>query len=179
MYKKKEIIIIIIILAITLLLSFLPTLISKFSNNVEDVGTPNPVKNTIQIKIEGEVKEEVALEVPIGASYGYILTKIEKYLNEYSILEDDLRKRYYSDTIIQIESSDTSCFIEEEIDDGKIKISTAEKYEFMSLYGIGEARANKIIEYRKNKKIETWDEFKKIIGVSNEIMEAIKEKAVL
>ena len=49
----------------------------------------------------------------------------------------------------------------------------------MSLYGIGEARANKIIEYRKNKKIETWDEFKKIIGVSNEIMEAIKEKAVL
>jgi len=179
MYKKKEIIIIIIILAITLLLSFLPTIISKFSNTVHDVVVPTTIKNTIQIKIEGEVKEEVTIDVPMGASYGYILTKIEKYLNEYSILEDDLKKRYYSDTVIQIESSDTSCFIEEEIEDGKIRISTAEKYELMSLYGIGEARANKIIEYRKNKKIESWDELKKIIGVSNEIMEAIKEKAVL
>ena len=179
MYKKKEIIIIIIILAITLLLSFLPTLISKFSNTVHDVVVPTTIKNTIQIKIEGEVKEEVTIDVPMGASYGYILTKIEKYLNEYSILKDNLKERYYSDTTIHIESSDTSCFIEEEIEDGKIKISTAEKYELMSLYGIGEARANKIIEYRKNKKIETWDELKKIIGVSNEIMEAIKEKAVL
>ena len=179
MYKKKEIIIIIIILAITLLLSFLPTLISKFSNTVEDVVVPTTYKNTIQIKIEGEVKEEVTIDVPMGASYGYILTKIEKYLNEYSIIEDNLKERYYSDTVIYIESSDTSCFIEEEIEEGKIKISTAEKYELMSLYGIGEARANKIIEYRKNKKIESWDELKKIIGVSNEIMEAIKEKAVL
>ena len=179
MYKKKEIIIIIIILAITLLLSFLPTLISRFSNSVSDVVIPNTLKNTIQIKIEGEVKEEVTLEVPIGASYGYILTKIEKYLNEYSILEDNLKERYYSDTIIQIESSDTSCFIEEVTEEGKIKISTAEKYELIRLYGIGEARANKIIEYRKNKKIESWDELKKIIGVSNEIMASIKEKAVL
>ena len=51
MYKKKEIIIIIIILAITLLLSFLPTLISRFSNNVRDVVIPTTHKNTIQIKI--------------------------------------------------------------------------------------------------------------------------------
>ena len=179
MYKKKEIIIIIIILAITLLLSFLPTLISRFSNNVSDVVIPTTYKNTIQIKIEGEVKEEVTLEVPIGAAYGYIITKIEKYLNEYSILEDNLKERYYSDTIIQIESSDTSCFIEEVIEEGKLKISTEEKYELIRLYGIGEARGNKIIEYRKNKKIESWDELKKIIGVSNEIMASIKEKAVL
>ena len=51
----------------------------------------------------------------------------------------------------------------------------------MSLYGIGEARANKIIEYRKNKKIETWDELKKIIpeGVAIELkkfLEARDEK---
>ena len=49
----------------------------------------------------------------------------------------------------------------------------------MSLYGIGDKRSDAIIEYREKKKIESWDELKSLIGVSDEVIKAIKEKAVL
>ena len=189
MYKKKEIIIIIIILITTLILAFLPSLISNLNSNIEEEvpiatieETSTKNKNTIEIKITGELKEsEIIITVPYGASYGYILSKIRVYFNSYSNPDTDLQKRYYSDTEIFIESLDNNCFIEEEInmDEGKIKINTASKSELISLYGIGEKRADKIIEYRESKVIDSWDTLKKLIGVSNEVIEAIKEKAIL
>jgi hypothetical protein len=188
MYNKKEIIFIIIFLITTIALAFLPSLISNLTSNIEEIIkediaiTTTKNKNTIEIKIEGEIKEDqIIITVPYGSSYGYNLSKVRVYFNSYSNPDKDLGKRYYEDTTIFIESLDNECFIEEEIDldIGKIKISTASKDELMMLYGIGEKRADKIIEYRKTNEIDTWDTLKKILGVSNEVIEAIKEKAVL
>jgi hypothetical protein len=187
MFKKKDIIIIIIILISTIALAFLPSLISNLNSNIEeeikeDIAiTTTKNKNTIEIKIEGEIKEDqIIITVAYGSSYGYILSKVRVYFNSYSNPDKDLGKRYYEDTTIFIESLDNECFIEEEIDldIGKIKISTASKDELMMLYGIGEKRADKIMEYRKTNEIDSWDTLKKILGVSYEVIEAIKEKAV-
>lgn len=182
MYKKKEIIIIILIIFFTICLAFMPTIIHNFKNNVEEEittqKTGNP--NTITIFIDGELKEDnLELVVPYGASYGYIISKIEGYLNPYSIVDNDLQKRYYSDSKITIESTDIKIEDNTLIDSSLISINLGSKSELMSLYGIGDKRSDAIIEYREKKKIESWDELKSLIGVSDEVIKAIKEKAVL
>ncbi|MBO5711197.1 MAG: helix-hairpin-helix domain-containing protein, partial [Acholeplasmatales bacterium] len=53
------------------------------------------------------------------------------------------------------------------------------KDELLTLYGIGEARADKIIEYRINDRIDTFNELRELLGVSNEIISKIKSQAVL
>ena len=60
-----------------------------------------------------------------------------------------------------------------------ININTASASELTTLYGIGDKRAILIIEYRKNKKIESFEELREIIGVSDEVIKRIKEKAIL
>lgn len=184
MYKKKEIIIIILIILVTITLAFLPSMINNTKVEVKEEETKT--QNRINIVIDGEIKEnEIKLNVPYGASYGYIISKIEIYLNDYSKLDDSLTKRYYEDSKITIESKDNNRFnfnsSNEEVitDSSKISISTASKDELMSLYGIGEKRAESIIEYREKNKIDSWESLRGLIGVSNEILQAIKEKAVL
>ena len=180
MKRKKEIIVIILIIISTVLLAFLPMIINNTKSSNDDiVETKKP--STINIKITGEIKvNELNIKIPYGYSYGYIINKIELYLNDYSIIDDNKTKRYYEDTTIIIESSDIKINDNNTtIDSTKININEASIDELTSLYGIGEKRANVIIEYRKNKKIESFTELKELIGVSDEIINHIKEKAVL
>lgn len=179
MYKKKEYIIIGIIISITIFLGFLPMMISSSKNKEEEIKTEE--KNEyLSIIIRGEINtNEVNLTIPYGFSYGYIISKIKPYLNQYSIIEKDLTKRYYEDTILIIYSLDINNEIEEPLSNELININTATKQELTSLYGIGDKRADAIIEYRKVKIIESFTELKELLGVSDEIIKAIKEKAVL
>ena len=179
MRRKKELIIIILIVAVTIFLAFMPMILSKKNeSDVENIVEEE--KTTINITIKGELKvDELKLKIPYGYSYGYIINNIELFLNKYSVISDDRTKRYYEDTVIIIESNDTNN-TESIIDNtGKININTALEDELVTLYGIGDKRAKAIIEYRKIKKIETFTELKELLGVSNEVIENIKEKAFL
>ncbi len=177
--KKKEIFAIIIIVGLTIFLAFLPTIINSNNKKDDDVILKEEKQNILNIKITGELKiEEINLKIPYGYTYGYIIQKIDPYLNEYSIVSDDLKKRYYSDETIIIESKDINN--EVVIDTlNKININKASSEELISLYGIGEKRAQAIIDYRKNKKIETFSELKELLGVSDEVINNIKDKAIL
>lgn len=56
-----------------------------------------------------------------------------------------------------------------------ININTATKEELMTLSGIGEAKAKKIIEYRNtNDKFKSIDEIKKVSGIGDAMFEKIK-----
>ncbi|MBR6072543.1 MAG: helix-hairpin-helix domain-containing protein [Acholeplasmatales bacterium] len=179
MRRKKEIIIIILIVGITIFLAFMPMLLANRNSEIEENSTNN--KSTINITVKGELKvEEVNIRIPYGYAYGYVITKIEAYLNKYSIVSSNKTKRYYDDSIIVIESSDTKKDYTEAIDtNDKIDINNANLDELIKLYGIGEKRAKAIIEYRDKKKIETFVELKELLGVSDEVINNIKEKAFL
>jgi len=177
--KKKEIFAIIIILGLTIFLAFLPTIINSNNKKEDDVILNEEKPKYIIITIKGELKiEEINLKIPYGYTYGYIIQKIDSYLNEYSIVSDDLKKRYYENETIIIKSSDINN--NEVIETtNKININTATTDELITLYGIGEKRAKAIIDYRKNKKIETFSELKELLGVSDEVINNIKDKAIL
>ena len=55
-----------------------------------------------------------------------------------------------------------------------ININTANKSELMELPGIGEGKANAIIEYRAKTKFKTIDEIKNVSGIGDKIYESIK-----
>ena len=60
-----------------------------------------------------------------------------------------------------------------------INLNTASKDELMALPGIGEAKAEAIIEYRKNNKFNSIDEIKNIKGIGDKRFEAIKDDLTL
>ena len=154
-------------------------ILSKKNENEDDI-IKEEEKLTINITIKGELKvDELKIKIPYGYSYGYIINKIELYLNKYSVISNDRTKRYYEDSVIIIESNDTNNTKSIIDNTGKININTALEDELVTLYGIGDKRAKAIIEYRKIKKIETFTELKELLGVSNEVIENIKEKAFL
>lgn len=134
----------------------------------------------VKLFITGELSiKELVLEVPYGYSYGNIVPVLKNYTNDYSILQADFSTRYLEDTSIVIASSDEHSKEEVASIADKININTASRDILISLYGIGEKRADKIIGYRSSKKITSFEELKGVIGVSNEIISRIKEKAVL
>lgn len=56
-----------------------------------------------------------------------------------------------------------------------VSINTATKEELMTLSGIGESKAEAIIEYRKTKRFETIEEIKEVLGIGDSLFEKIKD----
>ena len=57
---------------------------------------------------------------------------------------------------------------------GAVNINTASKEELMTLKGIGEGKANAIINYRQNTKFEKPEDIKNVKGIGDKIYENIK-----
>lgn len=181
-YKKKEILAIAIILILALCLAFLPSIEKLFNKNENTLITEEEKENPnyVTITVKGEILEDnYEIEIPYGYSYGNIIKYLQRVSNDYSIINyNNLDEKYYEDTTIIISSTDEGYAIYDD-EDLNICINTASKSELMNIYGIGEKRSDKIIEYRSNKKIESFSELQDLLGVSDAIMEEIKKQAIL
>ncbi len=173
--KKKEILIIVLILLITLGVAFSSVIIDFFKKDeieeqIED--------EYITISFKGELLKEIDIKTYKGVNFGYLYQFLNNYINSYSIIDIDFKTEYFESTEIYIKSSDN--YIENvEITIDKIGINQALEADLIKLYGIGEKRALRIIEYRKNKTITDWDELKQLLEVSDYVIEKIKEEAFL
>ena len=206
MKRKKEIIIIGIISIIAILLIILPFIINNTSSTNKASNTANTATNmtndniidnddyTITITVYGEITykpinsisddditNQISFDALSGITYGEIINRIYNYLTNYSVIDSNLTKRYFESTKIYIKSSLKKDEIEiNNPNEGKININTATQDELMTLHGIGEKRANRIIDYISiNGEINSFEELKQLIGVSDEIITIIKEKAFL
>ena len=149
---------------------------SKYENSIEEF-------ENITIHITGEVKYPGVVVLKNGAR---IVDAIEAAGGETE--EADLNKlnlAYILNDGEKIYVPNKNDMNSEEIlenqqgDDkqSSININTATVEELTELPGIGEATANKIIEYRKqNGKFETIEELKNVAGIGNSKFENIKDK---
>ena len=201
MGRRKEILIISIIIFITVILALMPQIIScSKSNNIEvNTNVESSYSKTINITLKGEINvplvsdlsngeytNEVTLEFRNGVSYREIIEVVyNSYRTKYTIFDTNLSKTYTNDTTIVFESSYVSLDNEndntskEEDTSSLICINTASKELLKTIYGIGEARATLIISYREVNTIDSFDELKSLLGVSDEVIETIKKQAIL
>ena len=199
MKRKKEIIIIILILIVVVILILIPIITENNKHN--DVNTNEPViqtteSNEITLIIEGEINyrknnsisdDDIVNTFEIktfkGVTYGELLKIINQYRTEYTVFGEDLLKSYDNNQKIIIESS--YVYPEEYIepiiiDEDLININEASLIELKSLYGIGEKRAEMIYEYiKEGNKFNSFQELKSFLGVSDEVITRIEEKAFL
>lgn len=57
----------------------------------------------------------------------------------------------------------------------KININTASKEELITITGLGEGKASKIIEYRNNNQFESIEDIKNVSGIGDSLYEKIKD----
>lgn len=180
--RLKEKLIIALIIIMTLLLALLPVLMDRDNDDLINSEGTN-IRITVEGEINaidsrGELTNKITIEVPGGSSYMDIISRVDIYLTRYSIIDSNLGALYFSDAKILIKSSNRG-LNKNNSTKGKLCLNTASKRELMSLPGIKESRAEKIIGYRKNKKIESYSELKKILGLSDDAIENIKKQAFL
>lgn len=68
---------------------------------------------------------------------------------------------------------------EGESSSGKVNINTASKEEIMTLPGIGEVLATRIVEYRENNKFTTIEDIKNVSGIGSKKFEGIKDLIIV
>lgn len=144
-----------------------------------------------------QVKEGDRVITAITMAGGFSKEAAIDYVNQASILFDG--QKLYIPTIEEVKelgntlleenetiSQETDVLLEskqkesidnDNVENKKININKASVEELMTLPGIGEAKANSIIEYReKQKKFEIIEDIMKIEGIKQGVFEKIKDK---
>ncbi|WP_022668300.1 ComEA family DNA-binding protein [Desulfospira joergensenii] len=71
------------------------------------------------------------------------------------------------------------CLVSAVADTGKVNINTANKEVLMTLKGVGEKIADRIIEYRKAHPFQVPEDIMKVKGVGQKVFEANKDRIVV
>lgn len=137
------------------------------NNNIEDSKTFKvDIKGAVMFPGIYEVEENMLLIDLINLAGGLRSDADVRNINLVSIIEPNQM------IVIPEKTKDNSNAPLENL----ININTATKEELMILPGIGEVKAQKIIDYRmKNGSFVSIDELKKVSGISEEVFNKIKE----
>lgn len=114
----------------------------------------------IELKVNGQ-----EIKVPLGTTYEDLKDNIDDEVNDY-----------YSDDYTFSNGED---FVVDKKDTSKISINSASKEELMTLPGIGEKTALKIIEYRKAQAFKSIEDIKNVKGIGDKKYEKIKDLIVI
>lgn len=129
----------------------------------------------IFVNVCGAVLYEGVYELPAGSRVyeaiemagGFCENAAVSQINQAEILEDETQ--LYIPTIEEIIEGQSQ-------DDGKVNLNTATREELMTLPGVGEAKADLIIEYREtNGKFHTIEDVMNISGIKEGLFGKIKD----
>ncbi len=165
-------------------------------NTEETVNTTEETfeEKNVYIQISGAVKNPGVYEVKSGSrifevmdlSGGYTEEAATDVVNLARPVKDEMQ--IYIPTKKEVEMSNQDYFWEnyqmpeeeKENSDGRVNLNTATKEELMSLPGIGESKAEAIMDYReKNGGFSDISDIMKISGIKEAAFEKIKELIVV
>lgn len=75
--------------------------------------------------------------------------------------------------------NEVSSNLNKEVSNKLVSLNTASKEELMTLSGIGESKANSIIEYRNKKKFNSIEDIKLVSGIGESLFEKIKNSITI
>ncbi len=151
----------------------------KETMSLETVDTPpqetaQEVSSDIYVYVCGAVQREGVYRLPTGSRIyeavemagGFREDAATSEVNQAEVLQDEAR--VYVPTFADVISA-------KENGDGKINLNQATKEELMTLPGVGEAKADSIIQYRnENGGFHNIEEIMEISGIKEGLFEKIK-----
>ncbi|NLY67621.1 MAG: hypothetical protein GX069_08680 [Tissierellia bacterium] len=198
-FSKKEQIILVFLVVIVVsisLFNFLnkekpellddETLVEDYINGLNELDEENSEEpSEIMVHISGQVYNPGlvileagsrlidAVELAGGLKKDADLDKInlaKKLSDEEKIYIPKIGEEYIEEVYKSSNSSTTS---------GKININTCTKEELMSLPGIGEVLADRIMKYRSENKFQTIEDIKNVSGIGEKRFEDIKDLIIV
>lgn len=178
-YKNKTYIICIVLLLLSIISVVIQSIDRKETLNVNKKEMINNDKK-IAVYITGEVKSPGVYYVEEGARLDNLLDICGGVTDQADIEKLNLAQKLSDGEKITILKKEEDLSLEEtesEIleEEEKININEASKEELMSLDGIGEATANKIIEYRKENEFLIIEDIMNVSGIGEAKFDNIKD----
>ena len=139
------------------------------------VETVQEEEKRIYVYVCGAVLNAGVYELPEGSRVyeavelagGFSEHAAVAHINQAEMLEDETR--LYIPTLGEVADQQSE-------EDGKVNLNTASKEELMSLPGVGEAKADSIIDYREvNGRFQTIEDVMLISGIKEGLFEKIKD----
>lgn len=185
-FNRKEIIIVII-----MLFGFFS--FNYFNKNdsyiVEsEIEEKKDIKESIVIDIKGEVNNPGSYEIENDKRIKDAITKAGGLTNDADTESINLSEKLQDEMLIvipkkeEIKENNTNTEIKTtaEVKDNKISINTATKQELMKISGIGESKAQSIIDYRnQNGRFNKLEELTNVSGIGKKTFEKIKNSIKL
>lgn len=182
--KKQQIGILILVVILLFSGKFVMDGKNKENNKTEKIVTEKEekkVNDKIKVHIKGAVKTPGVYDMDQDSRINDLVEKAEGFLVNADKNKVFLAKKIKDEETIHIPFIGEN---EEIIEDtssksDKININIATKEELKELNGIGDATADKIIEYRKKEKFENIEDIMNISGIGEKKFENIRENIVV
>lgn len=200
-FTKKEQIIVILIIAIILLISgfnFInKNLLNVKEDDNENIGEVEELVEKLEEGMETSEEEQYIIVHVSGQVYnpGIVELKLGSRVIDAVNLAGGLKKDADSDKInlarklsdeekIHVPKIGEESVIPEtsnsnQSDNSKININTCTKEELMSLPGVGEVLAGRIVEYRDNNPFKAIEDIMNVSGIGDKKFESIKELIIV
>lgn len=147
-------------------------------------------KKTIKVDVKGEVLNPGVIDIEEGSIVDDALKKAGGATDKANLNSINLSKKLTDEMVVYVHSAEEEnaevLFSEATaINNGPstnntlININSASLEELMTLNGIGEAKANRIIEYRKTNPFKTIEDIKNVDGIGDKAFEKIKDKIII
>lgn len=156
---------------------------NESANSAEGDEVIGDASTMIYVYVCGAVVNPGVVELPEGsradaaleAAGGFAADAQPDYVNLAAKVEDG--QKLYFPTVAEISAQEYESYLEEA---GLVNINTANMTQLMTLPGIGEARAQDIIEYRETHgDFEEKEDLKKVSGIKDSMYEKLAEKIVV
>ncbi|MDO4282682.1 MAG: ComEA family DNA-binding protein [Clostridia bacterium] len=169
-YKKYLITLIIVLLSIVSII-----MQENHRNESININSETIIKdeNKIAVYITGAVKNPGVYYLDIGCRLSNLLDVCGGVLDNADINQINLAKRLSDSDKIDIPFIKED-IEEEETEEDKVNINTADESELMTLNGIGESTARKIIEYRKIQEFVQIEDIMDVPGIGESKYNNIK-----
>ena len=143
-------------------------------------------ETVIFVDIKGAVKNPGVYQMKVGDRVKDALEAAGGLTEEADSQKVNLAKRLEDQMVIVVpkvgeesEEIPTGATSKEEAKEGKVNINTATVEELKTLKGVGEKKAEAIIEYRKkNGSFQTKEDLMKVRGIGKKLFESFQERIV-